>query len=156
MAAHLTKPVSQPELFEAISRVLVTPEPQPDSAAAVTGQTVAKPTRKLRVLLAEDNAVNQKIASRVLEKHGHHVTLARDGREALALLDRALFDAVLMDVQMPEMDGFETTAAIRAGAGLARTAGLTASVSSMSTTPPALPRRPCRLRQPRRPSLSLA
>jgi PAS domain S-box-containing protein len=115
VAAHLTKPVSQPELFEAISRVLVTPEPQPDSATAVAGQTVAKPTRKLRVLLVEDNAVNQKIASRVLEKHGHHVTLARDGREALALLDRALFDAVLMDVQMPEMDGFEATAAIRAG-----------------------------------------
>ena len=73
----------------------------------------AKTLRKLRVLLAEDNAVNQKIATRVLEKHGHHVTVAADGRLALAALDRATFDVVLMDVQMPEMDGFESTAAIR-------------------------------------------
>ena len=114
VTAHLTKPVSQSELFEAISRVLGTSGSQPDSAELVTGQTVPKGTKKLRVLLAEDNAVNQKIASRVLEKQGHHVTVAADGREALALLDRAHFDAVLMDVQMPEMDGFEATAAIRA------------------------------------------
>jgi CheY-like chemotaxis protein len=63
--------------------------------------------------LAEDNAVNQKIASSLLEKEGHHVTSASDGRQALAALDRENFDVVLMDVQMPEMDGFETTAAIR-------------------------------------------
>jgi two-component system sensor histidine kinase/response regulator len=63
--------------------------------------------------LAEDNAVNQKIACRVLEKQGHQVTIAPDGREALAALERENFDVVLMDVQMPEMDGFETTAAIR-------------------------------------------
>jgi CheY-like chemotaxis protein len=63
--------------------------------------------------LAEDNAVNQKIASRLVEKQGHHVTLVHNGREALAALDRERFDVVLMDVQMPEMDGFETTAAIR-------------------------------------------
>jgi CheY-like chemotaxis protein len=73
----------------------------------------AKTHRRLRVLLAEDNAVNQKIATRVLEKHGHHVTVAADGRVALAALDRDSFDVVLMDVQMPEMDGFEATAAIR-------------------------------------------
>jgi signal transduction histidine kinase/CheY-like chemotaxis protein len=73
----------------------------------------AKTHRKLRVLLAEDNAVNQKIAMRVLEKHGYQVTVAADGRQALAALDRASFDVVLMDVQMPGMDGFEATAAIR-------------------------------------------
>jgi signal transduction histidine kinase/CheY-like chemotaxis protein len=73
----------------------------------------AKTQRRLRVLLAEDNAVNQKIAMRVLEKHGYHVTVAADGRQALAALDRASFDVVLMDVQMPGMDGFECTAAIR-------------------------------------------
>jgi two-component system, sensor histidine kinase and response regulator len=73
----------------------------------------AKTPRRLRVLLAEDNAVNQKIATRVLEKHGHEVTVAADGRQALAALDRASFDVALMDVQMPEMDGFESTAAIR-------------------------------------------
>jgi CheY-like chemotaxis protein len=62
----------------------------------------------------EDNAVNQKIASRFLEKEGHHVTLASDGRQALAAIERENFDVELMDVQMPEMDGFEATAAIRA------------------------------------------
>ena len=80
---------------------------------APSRRAAAKTRRQLRVLLAEDNAVNQKIATRVLEKHGHHVTVAGDGRLALAALDRATFDVVLMDVQMPEMDGFEATAAIR-------------------------------------------
>jgi signal transduction histidine kinase/CheY-like chemotaxis protein len=114
VAACLTKPVSQSELFEAISSVLGTSRDQPDSAGIVTRQIAPKETKMLRILLAEDNAINQKIASRVLEKQGHHVTVASDGREALALLDRDSFDVVLMDVQMPEMDGFETTAAIRA------------------------------------------
>jgi signal transduction histidine kinase/ActR/RegA family two-component response regulator len=88
--------------------------PQPGTSAPVTCQTPLKRVKKLRVLLAEDNAVNQKIASRFLEKEGHHVTLASDGRQALAALDRESFDVVLMDVQMPEMDGFEATAIIRA------------------------------------------
>jgi signal transduction histidine kinase/CheY-like chemotaxis protein len=81
---------------------------------AVTLPLAAEKTHKrLRVLLAEDNAVNQKIATRVLEKRGYHVTVAADGRLALSALDRESFDVVLMDVQMPEMDGFEATAAIR-------------------------------------------
>ena len=85
MAAHLTKPVSQTELFEAISTRF-------GHVRAATGfgraghavKPYRKVRRKLRLLLAEDNAVNQKIASRVLEKQGHHVTVAKDGREALA------------------------------------------------------------------------
>jgi signal transduction histidine kinase/ActR/RegA family two-component response regulator len=84
-----------------------------ESSVSLSHQTVQGRTKRVRVLLAEDNAVNQKVASRVLEKHGHHVTVASNGREALAALDRAHFDVVLMDVQMPEMDGFETTAVIR-------------------------------------------
>jgi signal transduction histidine kinase/CheY-like chemotaxis protein len=88
---------------------------QLNSSALVTNQTALKRVKKLRVLLAEDNAVNQKVASRFLEKEGHYVTLASDGRQALAALDRENFDVVLMDVQMPEMDGFEATAVIRAG-----------------------------------------
>jgi CheY-like chemotaxis protein len=83
-------------------------------SSTVPSKLVATKTHKqLRVLLAEDNAVNQKIATRVLEKHGHDVTVAADERLALAALDRASFDVVLMDVQMPEMDGFEATAVIR-------------------------------------------
>jgi signal transduction histidine kinase/CheY-like chemotaxis protein len=90
-----------------------TPVVEVVSSSVPSQIAAAKTHRKLRVLLAEDNAVNQKIAIRVLEKHGHHVTVAANGRLALAALDRATFDVVLMDVQMPEMDGFESTAAVR-------------------------------------------
>jgi len=68
----------------------------------------------LRILLAEDNVVNQRLAQRVLEKSGHTVFVAANGREALAMLDREQVDVVLMDLQMPEMDGMQATAAIRA------------------------------------------
>jgi two-component system sensor histidine kinase/response regulator len=67
----------------------------------------------LRVLLAEDNAVNQRLAMRLLEKRGHRVTVAGNGREALEALEKEKFDLVFMDVQMPEMDGLEATAVIR-------------------------------------------
>ncbi len=83
----------------------VTPQP---------AMTVEMRDRPLRFLLAEDNAVNQKLVTRLLQKRGHAVVVAGNGREALAALCDASFDVVLMDVQMPEMDGFEATAAIRA------------------------------------------
>jgi CheY-like chemotaxis protein len=91
------------------------------SSAAVTDSTSAAAElvpgdgrKPLRLLLAEDNAVNQRLAVSLLEKRGHQVVVASNGREALAALDRSQFDAVLMDMQMPEMDGFEATVAIRA------------------------------------------
>ena len=68
---------------------------------------------RLRILLAEDNPINQKYASRLLEKRGHRLTTAANGRDAVAALGQETFDVVLMDVQMPEMDGFEATATIR-------------------------------------------
>jgi len=67
----------------------------------------------LRILLAEDNVVNQKVAIRLLQRMGHSVTAAATGREVLATLQKQSFDLILMDIQMPEMDGMEATAAIR-------------------------------------------
>jgi two-component system, sensor histidine kinase and response regulator len=109
----LTKPVGLAELFETIARVLAAPSAQAIAAAPPSAPELRE-SKKLRILLAEDNAVNQKVAARLLEKQGHSVTLAVNGLEALAALDHEKFDIVFMDVQMPEMDGFEATAAIRA------------------------------------------
>jgi CheY-like chemotaxis protein len=78
-----------------------------------TDAAIVKNGKNIQVLVVEDNIVNQKLAARVLERQGHKVILAGDGREAVAALDRARFDIILMDIQMPEMNGFEATAAIR-------------------------------------------
>ena len=113
VAAVLTKPIRQSELFEAMLLALGSVKPAA-SRAVVRPEAPAPPSRHLHVLLAEDNAVNQRLAVRLLEKRGHTVTVANNGREALAaLVEKAVFDLVLMDVQMPEMDGFEATAEIR-------------------------------------------
>ena len=72
-----------------------------------------QPARPLRILLAEDNAINQKVACRLLERQGHRVVVACNGREALSILERELFDLALLDVQMPEVDGLETARVIR-------------------------------------------
>jgi CheY-like chemotaxis protein len=107
--------VSPWELRQRICRVLDHNTEEPPAAVPVTGDspgdTRAAASRK--ILLAEDNPVNQVVAVRLLEKRGHRVTVAANGREAVAAVQREPFDLVLMDVQMPEMDGFEATAAIR-------------------------------------------
>jgi CheY-like chemotaxis protein len=115
VAAYLAKPLGQSELFDCMVRVLGKPSlgNGPAPATLVTRHTLQGMAKKLHVLLAEDNAVNRKLATRLLEKHGHRVTVANNGREALAALDAETFDLVLMDVQMPEMDGLETASTIR-------------------------------------------
>jgi len=83
------------------------------ASGTANSHSAGEPPSSLRILLAEDNPVNQVLASRLLEKQGHRVAVARNGREALEQIEAQPFDLVLMDVQMPELDGFEATAAIR-------------------------------------------
>jgi PAS domain S-box-containing protein len=111
IASYLTKPIRQSTLLDAMMTALgpslsVHERHAPSPPPPRVGQ-------RYKLLLAEDNAVNQKLAMRLLEKRGHQVVAANNGKEALEALERESFDAVLMDVQMPEMDGFEATAAIR-------------------------------------------
>ncbi|MGA3166036.1 MAG: response regulator [Terriglobia bacterium] len=112
LAAYLTKPLAQKELQEAIARA-VRPKPPEAKPALVTRHSLREEAKSLRILLAEANQVNQKLATRLLEQHGHSVVLAGNGREALGRLEKEPFDLVLMDVQMPEVDGLEATVAIR-------------------------------------------
>jgi CheY-like chemotaxis protein/HPt (histidine-containing phosphotransfer) domain-containing protein len=115
ISTRLTKPIRQSDLFGVLMRLLPA-EPSPPTVAPAPSTTGPETAGKTyAILLAEDNAVNQKVVTRMLEKHGHRVTVAGDGLQALAALARARFDLVLMDIQMPEMDGFEAVAAIRLG-----------------------------------------
>ena len=113
IAASLMKPIKQSELLDAIMTALGDALHAEGRAATAGGALPLESTRPLHILLAEDNSVNQLLAIRLLEKRGHRVTVTNNGQEALAALENDDFDALLMDVQMPVMDGFEATAAIR-------------------------------------------
>jgi two-component system sensor histidine kinase/response regulator len=118
IAAYLTKPINAAELLDAVCHVLekatapvATAAATASPATAATG--AAAPVRGAKVLVVEDNVVNQRVAVTLLTRRGHTVTVANNGREAVAALERDAFDLVLMDVQMPEMGGLEATAMIR-------------------------------------------
>jgi CheY-like chemotaxis protein len=113
IAVCLTKPIRQSDLLDAIASVFGLPVLREEPQEAPGEPPAAGIRRPLHILLAEDNAVNQRLAVRMLEKRGHSVVVANNGDEALAAWQMERFDLILMDVQMPEMDGFEATAAIR-------------------------------------------
>lgn len=110
-AAHLTKPIKPSQLFDALIGIFVDQPVQVKKQAHIPEKLDINIAQKfpLRILLTEDNAVNQKLAIRLLEKMGYRADVAGNGLEAIEALERQSYDVILMDVQMPDMDGLEAT-----------------------------------------------
>ena len=113
ISAYLIKPILPGELLDAVCRIIPVAGAKKDPVLPSQNASPKDWQRTFSILLAEDNTVNQALAVRLLEKRGHHVTVTSDGLAALAALEKSTFDVVLMDVQMPVMDGFAAAAAIR-------------------------------------------
>jgi signal transduction histidine kinase/DNA-binding response OmpR family regulator len=113
ISACLVKPIRRAELRAAIIKSIADRRKTPRPSQFEPKPADVRPDPGFNILLAEDNVVNQRVALAMLQKEGHHVVVAENGKQAIDLLERGSFDLILMDVQMPEMDGFEATAAIR-------------------------------------------
>ena len=113
VASYLTKPIRQSVLMDAMLSVLAGKDSARDRKVLVTRHSLNESHRSLRILVAEDNAVNRMLVTALLSKRGHTSVSVVNGREAVAAVANSVFDLVLMDVQMPEMDGLQATAAIR-------------------------------------------
>jgi signal transduction histidine kinase/two-component SAPR family response regulator/HPt (histidine-containing phosphotransfer) domain-containing protein len=113
--AFATKPVKPAQFFETLTHALSETKPAPEKTAPPVQirQTTFARRQPLRILLCDDNAINQKVAARILQQLGYEPDLATNGREALDALNRKPYDLIFMDVMMPEMDGLEVTRAIR-------------------------------------------
>ena len=113
VSEYLVKPIKQSQLFDKLVTVLSSSYADEIPMVVPRDDLISEDKRCLRILLAEDNPVNQMLAIRLLQNAGHSVKLAKTGKEAVEAMELEKFDLVLMDVQMPEMDGFEATAIIR-------------------------------------------
>jgi two-component system sensor histidine kinase/response regulator len=129
VAAYLQKPVSRVELIEAAVAAMHETVPGAHRPSLVTRHTIDETRKRLRVLVAEDNAVNQEVALAMLRKRGHDVQIVSDGRAAVnAVAAGPAFDVILMDIQMPELDGIRATKEIRASGNITPIVALTANV----------------------------
>jgi signal transduction histidine kinase/DNA-binding response OmpR family regulator len=137
IAAYLTKPVRQSQLFDCVILVMGTSVQAADPSSQTTRPLIdryrlaqAKAQTQPRILVAEDNLINQKVAVRLLEKLGYRVDVAANGQEVVEALTHTPYAAVLMDCQMPHMDGFEATIAVRQREGAARHTPIIAMTAS--------------------------